>query len=324
MCAIQFRAGWAALRAAGVHGFRAISPGWSTSFRSAVWRAGHPPSARAGRADDAPALLRHGALCGRRRHPGHDQLQPDPDQRASGRRSASTSGLDTLHISLDGATAETFERIRHGAHFDRVMRNIELVRAAKAAGGGTASARAAPPAHGDGHHAPEPARAARPGAPGRRFGDGGRSSCSTSATTSARRACPRTTLHARLRGRADAAERGSGARRAASSARPAQTAEAAGVNLRLPRTAASRSTRPARRAASAATGPGPAATSATAATPCPAAWSPRPTGPTWATWPSRALPPIWDGAEYEAFRARLASDNPPDVCRSCSLYHGTF
>ncbi len=33
---------------------------------------------------------------------------------------------------------------------------------------------------------------------------------------------------------------------------------------------------------------------------------------------------IWDGPEYEAFRARLDSDDPPDICRACSLYHGTF
>ena len=33
---------------------------------------------------------------------------------------------------------------------------------------------------------------------------------------------------------------------------------------------------------------------------------------------------LWDGAAYEDFRARLDSDNPPEVCRSCSLYSGTF
>ena len=38
-----------------------------------------------------------------------------------------TSGLASLHVSLDGATAETFERIRVRAHFDRVTRNIELL-----------------------------------------------------------------------------------------------------------------------------------------------------------------------------------------------------
>jgi MoaA/NifB/PqqE/SkfB family radical SAM enzyme len=35
-----------------------------------------------------------------------------------------TSGLDELHASIDGATAETFERIRVRAHFDRVVENL--------------------------------------------------------------------------------------------------------------------------------------------------------------------------------------------------------
>ncbi|HEX8200237.1 MAG TPA: radical SAM protein, partial [Isosphaeraceae bacterium] len=35
------------------------------------------------------------------------------------------SGLDCLHVSIDGATAETYERIRVRAHFDRVARNLE-------------------------------------------------------------------------------------------------------------------------------------------------------------------------------------------------------
>jgi radical SAM protein with 4Fe4S-binding SPASM domain len=38
-----------------------------------------------------------------------------------------TSGLDCLHVSLDGSTAETYERIRVRAHHDRVIRNIELL-----------------------------------------------------------------------------------------------------------------------------------------------------------------------------------------------------
>ena len=36
-----------------------------------------------------------------------------------------TSGLNCIHISLDGATAETYERIRVRAHFERVMSNLE-------------------------------------------------------------------------------------------------------------------------------------------------------------------------------------------------------
>lgn len=33
---------------------------------------------------------------------------------------------------------------------------------------------------------------------------------------------------------------------------------------------------------------------------------------------------VWNGPGYEAFRAKLDSDDPPEVCRSCSVYRGTF
>ncbi len=38
----------------------------------------------------------------------------------------------------------------------------------------------------------------------------------------------------------------------------------------------------------------------------------------------RGVEAVWHGSEYEQFRARLDSDNPPDICRSCSVYRGTF
>src|SRR5690242_20457785 len=38
-----------------------------------------------------------------------------------------TSGLACLHVSIDGATPETYERIRVRAHFDRVVRNLGLL-----------------------------------------------------------------------------------------------------------------------------------------------------------------------------------------------------
>jgi radical SAM protein with 4Fe4S-binding SPASM domain len=38
------------------------------------------------------------------------------------------SGLDTLHVSIDGATSHTFEGIRLKAHFDRVLSNLQLLR----------------------------------------------------------------------------------------------------------------------------------------------------------------------------------------------------
>jgi radical SAM protein with 4Fe4S-binding SPASM domain len=33
---------------------------------------------------------------------------------------------------------------------------------------------------------------------------------------------------------------------------------------------------------------------------------------------------IWNGAAYQRFRDQLASDEPSPICRSCSLYRGTF
>ena len=38
------------------------------------------------------------------------------------------SGLDFLHVSIDGATAETYERIRVRSHLDKVVRNLGLLR----------------------------------------------------------------------------------------------------------------------------------------------------------------------------------------------------
>lgn len=34
--------------------------------------------------------------------------------------------------------------------------------------------------------------------------------------------------------------------------------------------------------------------------------------------------PVWNNREYEAFREQLDSGPPPEVCRSCALYGGTF
>ncbi len=33
---------------------------------------------------------------------------------------------------------------------------------------------------------------------------------------------------------------------------------------------------------------------------------------------------VWDGAAYRRFREQLADDEPSPICRSCSLYRGTF
>jgi len=33
---------------------------------------------------------------------------------------------------------------------------------------------------------------------------------------------------------------------------------------------------------------------------------------------------IWEGEAYGEFRTRLQGDDPPDVCRGCSLYRRVF
>jgi len=42
------------------------------------------------------------------------------------------SGLAALHVSLDGATAEVYESIRHGASFSKVVRNLDRLVQARA------------------------------------------------------------------------------------------------------------------------------------------------------------------------------------------------
>lgn len=32
----------------------------------------------------------------------------------------------------------------------------------------------------------------------------------------------------------------------------------------------------------------------------------------------------WQNSSYQEFRSRLASEEPPDICRSCAVYNGTF
>jgi hypothetical protein len=33
---------------------------------------------------------------------------------------------------------------------------------------------------------------------------------------------------------------------------------------------------------------------------------------------------VWNGEAFNAFRNRLDSDGPPEICRSCAVYAGIF
>src|SRR4051794_14764784 len=52
-------------------------------------------------------------------------LNPDRAERCV------ASGLTELHVSIDGATAGTYEHIRVRAKFDRVVANVELLQATR-------------------------------------------------------------------------------------------------------------------------------------------------------------------------------------------------
>ena len=39
---------------------------------------------------------------------------------------------------------------------------------------------------------------------------------------------------------------------------------------------------------------------------------------------SAGVTQVWNNADYRKFRAQLESDTPPEICRSCALYNGTF
>ena len=196
-----------------------------------------------------------------------------------------TSGLAELHASIDGATAGTYERIRVRAHFDRIVRNLEgLVEARRRLGSETPKIRMVVVAMRQNLH---------------EFPD---------LVRLARRLGIDTVFVQHLchdfgEARAVAAE--------------------LGVKLRLPMTR-------------------------------PRLHPPGTPGPERCDWPWRgayisydglAMPccmvatpdrvqlgnvvergfdAVWDGPEYHAFREALSSETPPEVCRSCAIYSGTF
>ncbi len=228
------------------------------------------------------------------------------------------SGLDTLHVSIDAATPATYERVRVRAHWDRIVRNVEGLLAARARQGAdrprlrlvaVAMRQTLPElpalvrlAHGWGMEAVSVQHLCHD------FGE--------------------STLPAHYRPMRDFVQAQTLLEE--DPARVAHYFDAAravaaelGVELRLPRTR-------------------------------PRLHPPGTPGPQRCDWPWRgayvsydgqAMPccmvatpdraqlgnvveqgiaAVWHGAAYEAFRARLASDTPPEVCQSCSVYTGTF
>jgi radical SAM protein with 4Fe4S-binding SPASM domain len=226
------------------------------------------------------------------------------------------SGLERIFVSLDGATAQTYEFIRERARFDKVIRNVRrLVAARERSGGGRpALAIVAVAMRRNLHELPMLVRLASDlGA--EQFSvqhlchDYGESSLPAQYRPM-REFFADQTLEATDRA---LVERVFGAARKA--------ARACGIALRLPNL-------------------DPATPGDEAPTRCDWPWR-----GAYLSYDGEAMPccmvstpdrislgnmaregvdAVWNGAAYAAFRTALRSGEPHEICRSCSLYRGTF
>lgn len=229
-----------------------------------------------------------------------------------------TSGLHSIHISLDGATAETYERIRARAHFDRVVRNLErLVAARERLGGQNPRIRLVMVIMRQNlHELPDLVRMAHQWAVEQLFvqhlcHDFGESSL-PSYYRPMRQFIDEQTL---LTEDSQRIARYFGEAR--------QLARELKVDLRLPRI---------QRQEQSATTPAPGRctwpwTGAYIsyqgyAMPC--CMVSTPDRINFGNIAEQGVEATWNGAAYQQFRDQLASSEPPEICRSCALYAGTF
>lgn len=229
-----------------------------------------------------------------------------------------SSGLGDLHISIDGATAETYERIRVRAHFDRVIANVERLTAARRRlGSGTPRIRMVVVAMRENlREFPDLVRLAK------------RLEIDTVFVQHLCHDFGESTLPARYQPMRDFVDAETLTRIdpddvAQSFAEARRVATELGVDLRLPRVQ-------------------------------PRPHPPGTPGPQRCDWPwrgvyvsyqglsmpccmvstpdriqlgdmaQRGVEAVWNGPEYQGFREALWSETPPEVCRSCAIYSGTF
>jgi radical SAM protein with 4Fe4S-binding SPASM domain len=226
------------------------------------------------------------------------------------------AGLDWLHVSIDGATAATYESIREGSRFAKVERNVrglvDVMRARRAERPSLSLVFVA--MRRNLAELPDVVRlAADWGIPVLRVQNLSHSFSDTDPAGAYR--------EIREFAEAEALWQSPSAADTAIFDRAREVAAALGVALRLPELDAD---------------------------------PPRPTSGPGCDWPWRSaylrqdgrvqpccmlmggdrailgdvaeasFPVIWRGEAYEAFRAALGTDNPPDVCRGCSQYRGVF
>jgi MoaA/NifB/PqqE/SkfB family radical SAM enzyme len=226
------------------------------------------------------------------------------------------AGLDWLHVSLDGASAPTYESIREGARLPAVLRNLaDLVAVKRALGRENPQIRVVFVAMRR-NIAELPALVelvGRIGVTDVRVQNLSHDFADTDPAGGYREI--REYARQQALWADDAATR-----QAYAAAR--RVADAGGVQLRLPRTTGGTATRD--RTGPGCTWPWEAAyvTSAGVVQPCCMVMGDDRVSLGRLT--ERSFPEIWADEPYVEFRRRLLAGPPPDVCRGCSLYHGTF
>jgi MoaA/NifB/PqqE/SkfB family radical SAM enzyme len=227
------------------------------------------------------------------------------------------AGLDWLCVSLDGATAPTYEGIRDGARLAPVARNVRGLVAAMRERHATRPALSLVFVAMRRNLAELPAvvaRAAEWGVPTVRVQNLSHSFSDTDPSGSYREIREFAAAEALWQAPDPAAE--------TAFADAARAAEALGVSLRLPQLQAPATPRPA-------DVPG-----------CEWPWHAAYVRHDGGVQPCcmlmgsdrailgdagrEGLAAVWRGEAYEAFRAALASPRPPDVCAGCAMYRGVF
>ena len=228
------------------------------------------------------------------------------------------SGLHDLHVSLDGASAQAFESIRRRASFDKVLRNLRRVIGARRA------ASASLP------HVHLVAVAMR-----RNLGELAglvRLACAEGAESlSVQHLCHdfgESTLPARYRSMRSFIKAESlldeDPDRIAKSFREARAeAQRLGLPLRLPDVTPHRHADdlPGRKRCDA---PWRSAYVSYDGQAMPCCMVATPDRASFGDMALEGVEPVWNSAGFHAFRRALASEAPPDICRGCAVYQGTF
>lgn len=231
---------------------------------------------------------------------------------------AVASGLDRLHISIDGATAATYERIRVRAHFDRVLANLEHLVAAKQQAGS------------DHPHVrlvvvvmrqnlpelPDLVRLAHRWSMEEIF-------VQHLAHDFAESSLPADYLPMREFVQAQTLLEESPERIAHYFDEARRVAEELGMPLRLPRTRPHRHP-PGTPGRTRCDWPWSGAYLSYQGYAMPCCMVATPDRSNFGNMTAHGVREIWDGEAYRAFRQQLASEQPPEICRTCSVYAGTF